>query len=342
MGSTLQTFCCSDEKNEDQTNNQDSQITSANKTSNQDFIRNNKLPTNDILPLSNGISKLLEIKSIDEQKNHPFINYVLIDSLGKGEISEVYIVKNKENKNNYILKKIKRNKLTGEEEKNNNQTKDITASELYAKFDDWNKDLIKKMDSIGKKDKKLYYKYKDMQLKFTSNISPLEGIELIDIKLNSRIYEDDIFMEENFISEYLRRGESLLYNKKDNNINNNSKNVFDILHDVEKKVNFYMNEIEKIEDDEELFREVVEKVKNENKSIKYKNSKKLLEKYLQEEKEQKEKILEQRKKQKEFLEQQINENEINNIYSTDSSNVQRRTKKANSINGITTKIRRKI
>jgi hypothetical protein len=55
-----------------------------------------------------------------------------------------------------------------------------------------------------------------MQLKFTSNISPLEGIELIDIKLNSRIYEDDIFMEENFISEYLRRGESLLYNKKDN------------------------------------------------------------------------------------------------------------------------------
>ena len=103
-----------------------------------------------------------------------------------------------------------------EEEQNNNQTKDITASELYAKFDDWNKDLIKKMDSIGKKDKKLYYKYKDMQLKFTSNISPLEGIELIDIKLNSRIYEDDIFMEENFISEYLRRGESLLYNKKDN------------------------------------------------------------------------------------------------------------------------------
>ena len=116
MGSTLQTFCCSDEKNEDQTNNQDSQITSANKTSNQDFIRNNKLPTNDILPLSNGISKIMEIKSIDEQKNHPFINYVLIDSLGKGEVSEVYIVKNKENKNNYILKKIKRNKLTGEEE----------------------------------------------------------------------------------------------------------------------------------------------------------------------------------------------------------------------------------
>ena len=33
-----------------------------------------------------------------------------------------------------------------EEEQNNNQTKDITASELYAKFDDWNKDLIKKMD----------------------------------------------------------------------------------------------------------------------------------------------------------------------------------------------------
>ena len=116
MGSTLQAFCCSDEKNEDQKNNPDSQITSANKTSNQDFMGNNKLPTNDILPLSNGINKILEIKSIDEQKNHPFINYVLIDSLGKGEISEAYIVKNKENKNNYILKKIKRNKLTGDEE----------------------------------------------------------------------------------------------------------------------------------------------------------------------------------------------------------------------------------
>ena len=116
MGSTLQAFCCSDEKNEDQKNNRDSQITSANKTSNQDFMGNNKLPTNDILPLSNGINKIMEIKSIDEQKNHPFINYVLIDSLGKGEISEAYIVKNKENKNNYILKKIKRNKLTGDEE----------------------------------------------------------------------------------------------------------------------------------------------------------------------------------------------------------------------------------
>ena len=91
MGSTLEAFCCSNEKTEetiDKPNIQDSTNTALKSS----ILGQNKLPSNDIIPLSN-INKILEFKSSD--KPHPFEDYIIIDFLGKGEYSEVYLVKNK-------------------------------------------------------------------------------------------------------------------------------------------------------------------------------------------------------------------------------------------------------
>ena len=90
---------------------------------------------------------------------------------------------------------------------------DISASELYSKFDKWNKDTSDEMNKIGKKDKKKFFRLKEMMIRFNRMPTPIEGVELIDMKLNSRMEEDDIFLEEDFIAEYMRRGESLFYNK---------------------------------------------------------------------------------------------------------------------------------
>ena len=90
---------------------------------------------------------------------------------------------------------------------------DISASELYSKFDKWNKDNTDEMNKIGKKDKKKFFRLKEMMIRFNRMPTPIEGVELIDMKLNSRMEEDDIFLEEDFIAEYMRRGESLFYNK---------------------------------------------------------------------------------------------------------------------------------
>ena len=66
-----------------------------------------------------------------------------------------------------------------------------------------------------------------------------------------------------------------------------TKMVINILHSIENKLIFYMNEIETIEnnqkENDDIFKNVIEKIKIENKRIKYKNSKKLLEQ-LEEEK----------------------------------------------------------
>ena len=98
----------------------------------------------------------------------------------------------------------------------NSLQQDISASDLYLKFENWNKDITAEMNKIGKKDKKKYYRLKDSLIKLNRMPTPIEGVELIDIKLNSKLTEDDIFLEEDFIAQYLRRGESLFYNKNNN------------------------------------------------------------------------------------------------------------------------------
>ena len=114
----MQAFCCSDEKTEETQNNNDNQedqITSTNHALKSSLMGQNKYPSNEIIPLSN-INKVLQLKSSSELNSHPFIDYVLVDFLGKGEYSETYIVKNKKNNFVYALKKIKKNKTIKDEE----------------------------------------------------------------------------------------------------------------------------------------------------------------------------------------------------------------------------------
>ena len=95
------------------------------------------------------------------------------------------------------------------------EIEDISAKELFNKFDSWNKDIektFKETKREGKKSKH-YYKLKDLLIKFNKFPTPIKGLELIDIKLGSKIKEDDVFLEKDFIAEHLRRGESLFYNK---------------------------------------------------------------------------------------------------------------------------------
>ena len=97
----------------------------------------------------------------------------------------------------------------------NEENYDITAKQLYDRLESWNKD-IKDSFAEGKKVKKTYLKVKDLLIKFNKMPTPIKDVELIDIKLGSKIKEDEIFLEKDFIAENLRRGESLFYNKSEN------------------------------------------------------------------------------------------------------------------------------
>ena len=116
MGATLESFCCSNENREEtQDNNHNpngSTITTINEASKNNIMEVNKLPLNKLLH-EGDINKFLEIKPTDD---HPFQDYVLFEYLGNEEFSEVYMVKNKNNNDIFALKKLKRNKLTKEEE----------------------------------------------------------------------------------------------------------------------------------------------------------------------------------------------------------------------------------
>ena len=100
-------------------------------------------------------------------------------------------------------------------ENDNNETNVITANELYNRLEARNKETIDSFEDPKKK-KKGYLKLKDLLIKFNKAPTPIKDVELIDIKLGSKIKEDDIFLHEDFIAEYIRRGESLFYNKSEN------------------------------------------------------------------------------------------------------------------------------
>ena len=93
---------------------------------------------------------------------------------------------------------------------NINEIKDISANELYSKLDEWNNNIISEMEKTN--NKKQYHKLKDMMIKFNKMPTPLDNVDLIDIKLGARLTEDEVFLEQDFIAQYLRRGESLFFN----------------------------------------------------------------------------------------------------------------------------------
>ena len=99
---------------------------------------------------------------------------------------------------------------------------------------------------------------------------------------NAQRYINEILIELNDIIDF----DNKLFFFNHNEENNITKMVFNILHNIENKLIFYMNEIENIEnsqkDTDDTFKNVIEKIKTENKRIKYKNSKKLLEQLEQE------------------------------------------------------------
>ena len=105
-----------------------------------------------------------------------------------------------------------------EEEKVENEIniEDISANELFSKLEKWNEDITAQIEKEGKKDKKKFKKLKEKIIKFNRMPTPIQGVELIDIKLGARLAEDDIFLEEDFINKHLRRGETLFYNKNNN------------------------------------------------------------------------------------------------------------------------------
>ena len=137
-----------------------------------------------------------------------------------------------------------------------NENKDITASKLYEKFEEWNKEMTKSFIE-GKKGKKAC-KLKDLLVKFNKWPTPIKGLELIDIKVGSKIKEDEIFLEKDFIAEHLRRGEALFYNK--------DENTYDYARIGLPKFFDYKKSYQDTENDQKLKERVLGKILEESKN----------------------------------------------------------------------------
>ena len=96
----MEAFCCANKADGNNPQN-------TNETLNSNF---EGLPTNEIIT-GNNLNKILQLSSFQKNEN-PFTEYELLEKLGEGECSEVYVIKNKKDKNIYVLKKFKRNKTS--------------------------------------------------------------------------------------------------------------------------------------------------------------------------------------------------------------------------------------
>ena len=96
MGSAMESFCCGNKSDNPQ---------NINETSNSNY---EGLPTNEIVAGGN-LNKILQ-NTPNEKHDNPFKDYDILEKLGEGHCSEVFVVKHKRNKNIFALKKIKKNK----------------------------------------------------------------------------------------------------------------------------------------------------------------------------------------------------------------------------------------
>ena len=110
----MEAFCCFNNKSEDTLYNQNPQeishLPSTNSSLRSSFLVQNKLPSNEII-FSNNINDVLQLKTPEDKKNNPFLDYMLVEKIAERNCSEVYVVKNKKNNGIFVLKKIKRNKV---------------------------------------------------------------------------------------------------------------------------------------------------------------------------------------------------------------------------------------
>ena len=132
------------------------------------------------------------------------------------------------------------------------ETKDISANEFYEKLEERNKETIESFTQGKKSKKKGYITLKDLLIKFIKAPTPIKDVELIDIKLASKGKEDEIFLEQDFIAEHIRRGESLFYNK--------SENTYDYARIGLPKFFDYKKKFEDTKDDEKLKERVLGKL----------------------------------------------------------------------------------
>ena len=100
MGSAMETFCCQNKESNPQITN--------NETINSN---NDNLPYNDIF----------NKKNFNHNKEKILDDYDILEKLGQGENSEAFVIKNKKNKNIFVLKKIKRNKSMDIDEQSINE-----------------------------------------------------------------------------------------------------------------------------------------------------------------------------------------------------------------------------